>query len=133
MTWMEWYDSLLKPSWTPEPATIGLMWQILYPIILITFGFVLVQAVRKKVPWKVALPFIINLAANLAFTPIQFGLRSLFLAAADIVVVWATIIWMMIAIWKYYRWVAIAQLPYLAWVSIATVLQLSISWSNWPG
>ena len=31
MTWMEWYDSLWKPSWTPAPFTIGLIWQILYP------------------------------------------------------------------------------------------------------
>ena len=133
MSWMEWYNSLIKPAWTPEPATIGLIWQILYPIIFITFLFVLVQALRKKVPWKVAAPFAINLVANLVFTPIQFGLRSLLFAAVDILVVWGTIIWMIVVIWKHYKWVAIAQVPYLVWVSIATVLQLSISWSNWPG
>ena len=22
MTWIEWYDSLAKPGWTPAPATI---------------------------------------------------------------------------------------------------------------
>ena len=131
MTWFEWYNSLIKPSWTPDPATIGMMWQIIYPIIFVTFTFVLVQAIRRKVPWKVVVPFAINLAANLAFTPIQFGLRSLFWAAADILLVWVTIIWLMIAIWKHYKWVAIAQVPYLAWVSVATVLQLSISWANW--
>ena len=65
MSWREWYDSLWKPSWTPEPATIGLIWQILYPIIIVTFGFVFVQTIRKKVPWKIALPFAINLVANL--------------------------------------------------------------------
>ena len=130
MTWIEWYDSLVKPSWTPEPATIGLVWQTLYPIIFVTFAFVFIQAIRKKVPWKVTVPFIVNLAANLAFTPIQFGLRSLVLAAVDILVVWASIVWIIVVIWKYYRWVAIAQVPYLAWVSIATVLQLSISWNN---
>lgn len=132
MSWMEWYNSLAKPAWTPEPATIGLIWQILYPIIFVTFAFVLIQAVRKKVPWKTMLPFAINLAANIAFTPIQFGLRSLLLAAADILIVWGTIIWMIVVIWKHYRWVAVAQVPYFVWVSIATALQLSISWSNWP-
>lgn len=40
MTWIDWYNSLWKPSWTPAPATIGLIWQILYPIIILTFGFV---------------------------------------------------------------------------------------------
>jgi len=132
MSWMEWYDSLVKPAWTPEPATIGMIWQILYPIIFVTILFVLIQAVRRKIPWRTTVPFGVNLAANLVFTPIQFGLRNLPLAALDILVVWATIIWMAVAIWKHYRWVAVAQLPYFTWVSIATVLQLSISWSNWP-
>jgi len=130
MPWLDWYNALAKPSWTPEPGTIGLIWQILYPIILVTFGFVLVQAIRGKVPWRVLIPFGINLAANLAFTPIQFGMRHLPLAAADILVVLGTIPWLMAAIWPYYRWVALAQLPYLAWVATATVLQLSITASN---
>ena len=130
MTWMEWYNSLWKPGWTPQPATIGLIWQILYPIIIITFGYVFVQAFRRKVPGSAAVPFAINLITNLIFTPIQFGLRSLPLAALDILVVWATIIWMMAVIWKHSRWIAVAQVPYLIWVSIATCLQLSIAWMN---
>lgn len=131
MSWQQWYQSLAKPYWTPAPSTIGTIWSIIYPIILVTFGFVFVQALRGKIPWKVALPFGINLVANLIFTPIQFGLRSLPLAAADIFVVWATIPWMMAAIWRNYRWVAIAQVPYFVWVSLATTLQFAISFWNW--
>ena len=130
MDWMTWYDSLWKPRWTPAPTTIGLIWQILYPIIIITFTFVFVQVGRGKVAKLIAAPFAINLIANLLFTPIQFGLRNLPLATVDIIVVWLTIIWMTRAVWPYYRWVAVAQLPYFVWVSIATVLQLSINWMN---
>lgn len=131
MTWLDWYNSLDKPSWTPAPATIGLIWQILYLTILISFGFVFVQAIRKKLPWIVALPFAINLISNLIFTPIQFGMRNLPLAAVDILIVWTTIVWMMVVVWQHYRWVAIAQVPYSVWVSLATVLQLSITAMNW--
>ncbi|MFO0900182.1 MAG: TspO/MBR family protein [Pirellulales bacterium] len=131
MTWFDWYNSLAKPSWTPAPATIGLIWQFLYPIIVISFGFVFVQAIRRKLTWQVALPFGINLFANLIFTPIQFGMRNLPLASMDILIVWATIIWMAVAIWRHYRWVAIVQAPYFAWVSLAMVLQLSITAMNW--
>ena len=130
MEWREWYDGLIKPSWTPEPSTIGLIWQILYPIILVTFGFVFVQAIRKKLRWQVAVPFAINLVANVLFTPIQFGLRNLPLAAADILIVLVTIPVMMFVVWKHHRWVAVAQVPYLVWVSLATTLQLSITWWN---
>jgi len=91
---------------------------------------VFVQAARSRVPLLVALPFAINLVANLIFTPIQFGLRNLPLAAVDILVVWGTIVWMMLSIWPHHRWVAAAQVPYFVWVSIATVLQLSITWMN---
>lgn len=131
MSWLEWYESLAKPSWTPAPATIGLIWQLLYPVIVVSFGFVLVQVLRRKLPWLVAVPFAINLIANLIFTPIQFELRNLPLASIDILVVWVTIIWMIAVIWRHYRWVAVAQVPYFVWVSIATVLQLSITWMNW--
>ncbi len=131
MTWIEWYNSLAKPSWTPAPATISLIWTILYPIILVSFGFVFVQAFRGKVGWKVALPFAVNLVANLLFMPIFAGLRNVPLAAADILIVWATILWCVIAVWPVYRWVAVAQVPYFVWVSIATVLQLSITALNW--
>lgn len=131
MDWMPWYDSLAKPSWTPAPRTIGLIWQILYPLILVSFGFVFVQAFHGKLPRLVAVPFAINLVANLIFTPIQFGMRNLPLASVDIVIVWGTIIWMMISIWSHYRWVAVAQVPYFVWVSLATVLQLSITAMNW--
>jgi len=131
MPWIEWYNALAKPSWTPAPSTIGLIWSIIYPIIAVSFGFVFVQAIRKKFPWLVALPFAINLVANLIFTPIQFGMRNLPLAAVDILIVWITIIWMCVAVWRHSRWVALAQGPYFLWVSLATVLQLNITAMNW--
>lgn len=130
MTWREWYDGLTKPNWTPEPGTIGLIWSVLYPVIALTFGFVFVQAVRGKLPRRVAVPFGVNLAANLAFTPLQFGLRNLPLAAADILAVLGSIVWCMAAVWPHARWVALAQWPYLAWVGTATVLQLAITLWN---
>lgn len=129
--WMEWYAALAKPSWTPSPSTISLIWMILYPIILASFGFVFLQVHRGKAPRHVALPFVVNLVANLIFTPIQFGLRNLPLASAVILVVWGTILWMMVAVWRRSRWVALAQVPYFVWVSLATVLQLSITAMNW--
>lgn len=130
MPWIEWYNSLAKPDWTPQPRTIGLIWQILYPVIIVTFGFVFVQAIRRKIDWHITVPFAINLIANLIFTPIQFGLRNLPLATIDILIVWFTLPWAMLAIWPKHRWVAIAQIPYFIWVSIATVLQISITFMN---
>ena len=131
MTWIEWYNALDKPTWTPSPSTISLIWMILYPIIAVSFGFVFLMAFRGKVPRIVAVPFAINLVANLLFMPIFSGLRNVPLAAVDIVVVWMTIIWCVVAIWRHYKWVALVQGPYFTWVSLATGIQLSITAMNW--
>jgi tryptophan-rich sensory protein len=130
MSWSEWYNALDKPAWTPAPATIGLIWRILYPIILFSLIYVVVQVIRGKLPRAVLWPFGINLVANLIFTPIQFGWRHLPLASVDILIVWGSIVWMMVAVWKPYPWLALLQVPYLTWVSIATVLQLTITFRN---
>jgi len=131
MTWIDWYDSLTKPSWTPAPATISLIWTLLYPVILISFGFVFMRAYQGRLPRRVALPFAVNLVANVLFMPIFAGLRNVSLAAADIVVVWLTILWCVVAVWPHHKWVAVAQGPYFVWVSLATVIQLSITAMNW--
>lgn len=130
MEWIDWYNALAKPSWTPAPPTIGLIWTMLYPVIAVSFGCVFVRAVRKKLPGRVAVPFAINLVANLLFQPIFAGLRNIPLSLADILIVWATIPWCMAAVWPHHRWVAIAQLPYFVWVSTATILQCSIAQMN---
>ena len=127
---MDWYQSLSKPDWTPAPSTIGLIWQILYPLIAITFSFVFYQALRGTLPFRTAVPFIINLLANALFPMFLFSFRSLALASIDIVVVLSSLVWMIIAIWAYHKWVALLQAPYLIWVTIATVLQILITWMN---
>ena len=130
MSWMEWYNSLVKPSWTPAPSTISLIWTILYPVIFVSFGFIFAQAFRGNVGWKLALPFAVNLVANLLFMPIFAGLRNVPVAFADILIVWAAIIWCVVVAWPVYRWVAVAQVPYFVWVTTATVIQASITAMN---
>lgn len=127
---MSWYDGLAKPSWTPAPGTIGTIWTILYPVIIIVFGYMIVRVVRGDAPTAILVPLAINVLSNVAFTPIQFGLKNLPLASVDIVIVLATIVWCMLVFWPHSRIASLALAPYLAWVSTATVLQLSIWWMN---
>jgi benzodiazapine receptor len=127
---MDWYNSLAKPRWTPPPSFIGTMWTVLYPIIIVTFGYMIYRVARGTAPMWLLVPIAVNVVSNIAFTPIQFGLRNLPLAAADILVVLATIVWCMVAFWPYSRLAALALTPYLAWVATASVLQLSITWMN---
>ena len=125
-----WYAELVKPAWAPPAALFGPVWTFLYAIIALTFGYVFYQAFTKRLPWMVALPFALNLVFNFAFTPIQFGLQNNLLAAADILLVLATLIWALVVIYPRHTWVGLANIPYLLWVSFATCLQLTITYLN---
>jgi len=126
-----WYSQLLKPFWAPPSWLFGPVWTFLYILIAISFGTVFWMAIKKEIPLIVALPFALNLIFNAAFTPLQFGLKSNVLAAVDILLVLATLIWAMAAIYPHVRWIALIQTPYLLWVAFATVLQLTITFLNW--
>jgi tryptophan-rich sensory protein len=130
MNTYNWYSQLIKPSWAPPSWLFGPVWTVLYILIAISFGKVFYLAWQKQLPLLVALPFGLNLIFNLTFTPLQFGLKSNLLAAVDILLVFGTLIWAMIAIYPHARWLAYIQIPYLLWVSFATVLQLTITYLN---
>lgn len=126
----EWYAQLAKPFFAPPSWVFGPVWAVLYIVIAISFGFVLLRYLKRRLPFAVLLPFILNLLFNLAYTPIQFGLKDNLLASVDILLVLATLLWALLVIWTRARWVALVNIPYLLWVAFATVLQLSISWLN---
>jgi tryptophan-rich sensory protein len=128
-----WYSQLIKPSWAPPGWLFGPVWTVLYAIIAVTYGTVFYKAFKGKLPWRVALPFALNLVFNLAFTPIQFGLKNNLLATLDILAVSGTLIWALVAVWRAspdLRWVVYANIPYLVWGLFATVLQISITILN---
>ena len=125
-----WYQTLIKPSWSPPAGIFGPVWTILYAIIAVTYGTVFYKVVTRELPWIVALPFVLNLIFNFSFTYFQFGLKNNVLAAIDIILVLATLIWAMVAIFPHMRWVTYANIPYLLWVSFATVLQLTVTYLN---
>lgn len=130
MSGFSWYATLRKPSWAPPPWIFGPVWSVLYAIIILSFAGAFAAIGTGTLPTAAALPFAINILSNLAFTPLQFGLRNNVLASIDILVVLASIIWIIAVTMHAVPWVALAQLPYLAWVTFATMLQLTITAMN---
>ncbi len=125
-----WYSQLIKPSWSPPSWLFGPVWSFLYVLIAVSFSRVFWLAYKKEAALIVALPFVLNLIFNFAFTPLQFGLKNNFLAAIDILLVLGTLIWAMVAVYPHARWITYIQVPYLLWVMFATILQLTITYLN---
>ncbi|MDP3965478.1 MAG: TspO/MBR family protein [bacterium] len=124
------YQSLIKPDWAPPSWLFGPVWSVLYVLIAVSFGKVFWMAWQKQIPALVAVPFVLNLVFNFSFTWLQFGLQNNYLAALDVILVLATLVWAMLAIYPHVKWIAYAQVPYLVWVSFATVLQLTVTFLN---
>lgn len=129
-----WYQALIKPSWAPPSWLFGPVWTVLYIFIAISFGAIFYKVVIKKLSSRIALPFVLNLIFNFAFTPIQFGLKNNILATLDILLVLGTLIWIFTFKKSFKKkgleWVIYANVPYLLWVCFATTLQLTITFLN---
>lgn len=133
MNTYNWYSQLIKPTWSPPSWIFGPVWTVLYTIIAFSFGTVFYKAFTGKLSWMIALPFILNLLFNFAFSPLQFGLKNNLLAAIDIILVLGTLVWALYTIWQAspdLRWIVYVNIPYLLWVSFATSLQLTITFLN---
>lgn len=131
MNTSQWYQNLIRPDWAPPAALFGPVWAVLYTLIFFSFGYVAWLLYKKRISHKTALPFGINIIANLLFSPIQFQLQNNLLASIDILIVLGSLIWGMIVIYKHARVVTFVNIPYLLWVAFATVLQLTITVLNW--
>lgn len=121
-----WYNSLDKPTWTPRSQTIGRIWSLLYPIIIACTIWTIVAAANGTASRWALVAMALNLASNIAFTPIQFGLRRLGMATIDILIVVVSLAWWIMLVLEDAPWLAVALVPYLVWVSIATVIMINI-------
>lgn len=125
-----WYSTLLKPTWSPPAWLFGPVWTLLYAVIALTYGTVFYKVYTKELPAIVALPLVLNLIFNFAFTPLQFGLKNNLLASVDILLILATLLWSLYVLYPHIKWIVFANVPYLLWVSFATILQLTITYLN---
>ena len=124
------YGTYKKPSWAPPPWLFGPVWTGLYILIAISFGYIGYLFLNGRISLLVLLPFLLNLIFNFAYTFIQFKLRNFTLAAIDVLLVLATLVWALIEVYPIVHWVAYINVPYLIWVCFASLLQLTVTAMN---
>jgi len=127
-----YYDTLIKPDFFPPEYLFGIAWGIIYPMIAIGFIYMIYLIYKNKLPISILILFLINMSANIAFTPIQFTLQNNELALVDIFVVTISLLILQVIAFRKRLYVLFAIfLPYLIWVLYATFLQTIITWLNW--
>ena len=127
-----WYTELIKPTWAPDPSLFGKVWSVLYVMIFISFIYVCFKTFNTKptFPKFIFYIFLFNIFVNIIFTPIQFVMRNLPLAMADIILILISCFALVYYIFPYSRAISFLLMPYTIWVCIATVLQGTITYFN---
>lgn len=122
----EWYPTIAKPSWTPDPSVIGTAWTLLYPAIGVA-GWLIWRAGSQG--RSVAVPLALwgaQMVLNAAWSWAFFGLRSPGLGVVVIALLWLSILAVIVTSWGPVRVAALLFVPYLAWVSFAGALTVAI-------
>jgi translocator protein len=124
-----WYASLTKPSWNPPNWIFGPVWTVLYLAMSVAPWLV-----WRKTGWSGAkLPlslFGLQLALNVAWSWMFFGMESPALAFVEILLLWIAIAATMVVFWLRAKVAGLLFVPYLAWVTFAAALNFVIWRSN---
>lgn len=120
-----WYPGLMKPRWTPPDWLFGPVWMVLYFLMAIAAWLVWRKNGWDKLRSPLAL-FGGQLALNVCWSGVFFGLRSPGWAFAEIVLLWIAIAATTVSFWRRSFVAALLFVPYFVWTSFAAVLNLAI-------
>lgn len=124
-----WYQTLERPSWTPPDWIFAPVWTALYAAMAVAAWLVWRQhgwaAARRSLTL-----FVVQLALNVLWSVLFFGLRQPAWALAEIVVLWLLIAATTVAFWRRSRAAGSLLVPYLAWVAFAAALNFEFARLN---
>lgn len=118
----EWYAALNKPPFNPPNWIFGPVWSALYLMI----GVAGWRVWRAKGAGLAMALWWVQLALNLAWSPVFFGLQQPLAALGVLAAMLAAIIAFMAAAWRADAFAFWLFAPYAAWVIFAGVLNASI-------
>jgi len=120
-----WYAGLVKPSFNPPDQVFGPVWTVLYILMGVAAWRVWRSADRDTTRGPLTL-FALQLAINLGWSVVFFGLHKIATAVATIVVLDVAVLVTMLAFRSVDRRAALLMVPYVVWVAFATVLNVAI-------
>ncbi len=119
-----WYDGLRKPRWTPSGRRIGLIWTALYFLMAVAGWAVWREA--DATPILAWAAFSIQLALNVGWSALFFGLRNPRAAFIEILALWTTIFVTALTFATISLVAGLLLIPYLVWVVIAGTLNFRV-------
>ena len=120
-----WYTTINKPSFTPPNWLFGPVWTVLYVLMGVAAWRVWCNARPYRARMPLAL-FALQLALNLAWSVVFFGMHRVGAAVVVIVSLEAAILSTVVAFRRIDGLAALLLVPYALWVAFATVLNIAV-------
>jgi tryptophan-rich sensory protein len=120
-----WYPTLAKPPFNPPDWIFAPVWTTLYILIAIA-GWRIWRLPPAAPRARALLAFGVQLALNLLWSFLFFGLQAIGLALAEILCLLAAVAVTTLLFWRLDRPAGMLFLPYLLWVAFATLLNASL-------
>ncbi len=121
-----WYASLQRPSFSPPNWLFAPVWTVLFVLMGISTYLVWIKGLESKEVRISLLIFGVQLALNVLWSFLFFGLQSPFFAFIEIITLWAAIASTILSFSKISKKAGLLLLPYLLWVSFALILNFYI-------
>jgi len=117
------YDAIKKPDWTPPSYVFPIVWTILY----LSMGYASARVADRVSLMSVPmLLYAIQLALNVSWTPVFFGLGEYAQALTILRVLIAAVLVTIVAFWQVDQVAGLLLIPYLAWLGVAHGLNSGI-------
>ncbi|CAN5741898.1 tryptophan-rich sensory protein [soil metagenome] len=120
-----WYAELAKPSFNPPNALFAPVWTVLQVLMGVAAWRVWRAADRDTRRGPLTL-FGLQLALNLGWSTVFFGLQKIGAAVATIFVLDVAVLVTLLSFRAVDRLAGLLMLPYLAWILFATVLNIAL-------
>ncbi len=121
-----WYTTIQKPSFNPPNWIFAPVWTLLFLMMGISLYFVWSKGWEDKKIKIAVFIFSAQIALNIFWSLLFFGLQSPFYAFIEIIILWLAILLTIISFYKISKIATYLLLPYILWVSFAAVLNFSI-------
>jgi translocator protein len=121
-----WYAGLKKPGFTPPNSAFAPVWTSLYLLMGIAVFFVWRQGLDHDQARIAFIVFWVQLALNILWSVVFFGLKSPFGGVIMIIILWLAILATIILFFRVSIVAGALMIPYIIWVSIAANLNIQV-------
>lgn len=124
-----WYAALIKPVMTPPPVVFSVVWSALYALMGVALAMVICARGAAGRGAAIAM-FGVQLAINLAWSPVFFGMHLITAALVLLGVLLVAVVVTMVLFARVRPVAAWLLAPYLVWALFASVLNWQFLMAN---